>query len=85
MSVRRPAMVAVVSAVLAVLLWWLARDVVAIQAPVVDPPAVDPPVDGLVELTSTDPWLLLVATLAAGTAMVSTTLALLRFTGSRGR
>lgn len=80
MSVRRPAAVATFAVVLAVLLWWLARDVVMVA-----PPDVDAPVDGLVERTSTDPWLLLAAALAAGVAVVSTTLALLRFTASRGR
>lgn len=78
MSARRHAVLAVTAAVLAVVLWWLSRDLVAVR-----PPQVDPPVDGVILRTYTEPWLLLAATLSAGVAMVSTTLALLT-RGSRG-
>ena len=72
MSARRHAILAVVAAVLAVVLWWLSRDVVTIPAP-----QVDPPVEGLIERTATTTWLLLCATVSAGLAMVLTTLAIL--------
>lgn len=72
MSARRHAILAAVAAVLAVVLWWLSRDVVAVPAP-----QVDPPVDGLIERTLTTTWLLLSATVSAGLAMVLTTLAIL--------
>lgn len=74
---RRPAgrlaLAAVVMWVLSVLLWWLSRDVVAVL-----PPTLDPPVEGLVERTATEPGLLLLATIAAGVAMVLTTLSIYR-------
>ncbi|MFN3602119.1 MAG: hypothetical protein ACK4UY_12100 [Dietzia sp.] len=70
MTPRRHAVLAVTAAVLAVVLWWLSRDLVAVR-----PPEVDPPVDGVILRTYTEPWLLLAATLSAGVAMVSTTLA----------
>lgn len=73
MTARRHAVLAAAAAILAVLLWWLSRDLVSVQ-----PPTVDPPVDGPILRTYTEPWLLLAATLSAGVAMVSTTLALLR-------
>ena len=41
MTARRHAVLAVTAAVLAVMLWWLSRDLVAVR-----PPEVDPPVDG---------------------------------------
>jgi hypothetical protein len=72
-SARRHALLAAVAAVLAVVLWWLARDLVAEL-----PPALDPPVEGSIIRTRTDPWLLLGATLSAGVAMVSATVAVLR-------
>ena len=75
MSSRRLAVAAVVTAVLAVLLWWLSRDIM-----VVAPPVVDPPVDGSIERVRTDTRLLLVATVMAGLTMVLTTLAVLRRT-----
>ena len=42
------------------------------------PPARAPPVEGSIIRTRTDPWLLLGATLSAGVAMVSATVAVLR-------
>lgn len=72
MTARRHAILAVVAAVLAVVLWWLSRDMVAVA-----PPAVDPPVEGLIERTRTTTWLLLSATVSAGLAMVLGTLAIL--------
>lgn len=77
MSARRHAVLAVTAAVLAVVLWWLSRDLVAVR-----PPVVDPPVEGVILRTYTEPWLLLAATLSAALAMVSTTLAVL---GRRSR
>ncbi|WP_216693036.1 hypothetical protein [Dietzia psychralcaliphila] len=77
MTARRHAVLAVAAAVLAVVLWWLSRDLVAVR-----PPVVDPPVEGVILRTYTEPWLLLAATLSAGLAMVSTTLAVL---GRRSR
>lgn len=73
MTARRHALLAAAATILAVVLWWLSRDLVAVQAP-----TVDPPVDGLILRTYTEPWLLLAATLSAGVAMVSATPALLR-------
>lgn len=72
MTARRHAILAAVAVVLAVLLWWLSRDVVAVPAP-----PVDPPVEGLIERTRTTTWLLLSATVSAGLAMVFATLAIL--------
>ncbi|MBB1053719.1 hypothetical protein [Dietzia sp. B44] len=72
MTARRHAVIAVTAALLAVVLWWLSRDLVAVR-----PPEVDPPVDGVILRTYTEPWLLLAATLSAGIAMVSATLAVL--------
>ncbi|MDX2358878.1 hypothetical protein [Dietzia sp. PP-33] len=72
MSARRHALRAVVAAVLAVVLWWLSRDFVAVR-----PPEVDPPVEGMILRIHTEPWLLMAAALAAGLAMVSATLAVL--------
>lgn len=80
MSARRPAVVALVLALLAVVLWWLARDVI-----VVEPPQLDPPIDGMISRAITDPWLLLASTLAAGLAMVFTTQAILRFASRTDR
>ncbi|MEH6820712.1 MAG: hypothetical protein V7706_12280 [Dietzia psychralcaliphila] len=77
MTARRHAVLAVAAAVLAVVLWWLSRDLVAVR-----PPVVDPPVEGVILRTYTEPWLLLAATLSAALAMVSTTLAVL---GRRSR
>lgn len=73
MTARRYAALAVVAGVLAAVLWWLARDLVAVEPPAVDPPARSP-----ILRTYTDPRLLLAATVAAGVAMVATTLAILR-------
>ncbi|WP_314038433.1 hypothetical protein [Dietzia sp. CH92] len=73
MSSRRLAVAAVVTAALAVLLWWLSRDVVTVL-----PPVVDPLVEGTIERVRTDTRLLLGATASAGLAMVLTTLAVLR-------
>ena len=73
MSARRHAAVAVVAAVLAVVLWWVSRDVV-----VVEPPVLDPPVEGMIEVVLARPWPLLAATVLAAVAMVSATLAVLR-------
>lgn len=73
MSARRHAVTAFVLAVLAVVLWWLARDVVMGEAPLVDPP-----VEGMISRTVTNPWLLLASTLAAGLAMVFATQAVLK-------
>lgn len=73
MSSRRLAVVAATTAALAVLLWWLSRDVI-----VVAPPVLDPPVEGTIERVSTSTALLLAATVMAGLAMVSATLAVLR-------
>ncbi len=81
MSARRPPVVAVVATVAAVLLWWLARELVVIAAPTLDPSAKGEPVPH----TVVDPWLLLGAVLAAGVAMVATTLAALRAGAARGR
>lgn len=80
MTARRHAILAVLAAVLAVVLWWLSRDVV-----VVAPPPVDPPVEGPIEQSHTKTWLLLAATVSAGLAMVLATLAILsgRPRGSR--
>lgn len=78
MSVRRPAVAALVATVLAAVLWWLAGDVVA-----TGPPAVDPPVEGTITRTVTDPWLLFAGTLSAGLAMVCATVAALRFATHR--
>ncbi|UVE96519.1 hypothetical protein [Dietzia sp. B32] len=75
MSSRRLAVAAVATAVLAVALWWLSRDVVAVA-----PPIVDPPVEGSLDRLRTDTRLLLAAAVAAGMAMVLTTLAILRRT-----
>lgn len=73
MTARRLAVLAAAAAILAVVLWWLSRDLVAVQ-----PPVVDPPVDGPILRTYSEPWLLLAAALTAGVAMVAATLALLR-------
>lgn len=70
MNARRFGLAAVVAWALAALLWWLSRDVVAVL-----PPDLEPPVDGPVQRITTEPGLLLLATLAAGTAMLLTTLA----------
>ena len=79
MSARRPIAVAVTAAVLAVVLWWLARDLV-----VVDPPTAGTPHDvGPVARTVTDPRLLLAAAVAAGVALVAATVSALRFVGRR--
>lgn len=76
---RGPALVAVVAAVLAVVLWWLARDLV-----VVSPPTADTPVgEGPVSRTFVDPWPLLGAALSAAVAMIAATLALLRATSPK--
>ncbi|HJC28980.1 MAG TPA: hypothetical protein H9759_06255 [Candidatus Dietzia intestinipullorum] len=77
MSARRPAAVAVVALLLAIVLWWLARDVVMVDPPMVDP-AGGPPVEGQIERTVTDPWFLVAATVAAGVALLSASLAILR-------
>ncbi|WP_241726083.1 hypothetical protein, partial [Dietzia sp. DQ12-76] len=71
-TARRHAALAVLAAALAVVLWWLSRDLVAVR-----PPVVDPPVEGVIMRTYTEPWLLLAATLSAALSMVSTTLAVL--------
>lgn len=73
MTARRHAILSALAAVLAVLLWWLSRDVVAVPAP-----SVDPPVEGLIERTQTTTWLLLAATFSAGVAMVLATQAILK-------
>lgn len=73
MTARRYAVLAVAAAVLAAVLWWLSRDLVAVE-----PPAVDPPARGPIVRTYSDPWLLLAATVAAAVAMVAATLAILR-------
>ena len=78
MTARRYAVLAAVAGVLAVVLWWLSRDLVAVE-----PPVVDPPVRGPILRTYSDPRLLLAATMAAGVAMVSATLAFLRLNTSR--
>lgn len=78
MSARRQAVLAAATAVLAVVLWWLSRDLVAVQ-----PPEMDPPLEGTLLRTYSDPWLLLAATLAAGVSMVLATLAILTGSGSR--
>lgn len=70
---RRLALAAALSWGLAAALWWLSRDVVAVL-----PPTLDPPVEGLVDRTATEPGLLLLATIAAGVAMVMTTLTIHR-------
>ena len=71
MTVRHHAVLAGVAAVLAVVLWWLARDVVSVL-----PPEVDPPVEGAITRIHTDRWLLLAATVSAGISMVAATRAL---------
>ena len=73
MSSRHLAVAAVTCAVLAVVLWWLARDIVAGA-----PPVIDPPVEGSIERIRTDTRLLLAATVMGGLTMVLTTLAVLR-------
>lgn len=73
MTARRQAVGAVLAAVLAVVLWWLSRGTVEVL-----PPAVDPPVEGMVQRGVTTTWLLLSATVTAGVAMVLATLALVR-------
>lgn len=73
MTARRHAVLAVLAVVLAVVLWWLSRDLVAVEPPVVDPPA-----NGPILRTVSNPWLLLAAAAATGVAMVSATLAFLR-------
>lgn len=73
MTTRRHAALSALAAVLAVVLWWLSRDLVAVEPPVVDPPA-----DGPILRSEFDPWLLLAAAAATGVAMVSATLAFLR-------
>ncbi|MDV8001532.1 hypothetical protein [Rhodococcus sp. IEGM 1408] len=73
MTARRYAVLAVAAAVLAAVLWWLSRDLVPVEAPAVDPPARSP-----ILRTYSDPWLLLAATVSAGVAIVSATLAVLR-------
>lgn len=76
---RGPALVAVAAAVLAVVLWWLAHDLV-----VVSPPTTDTPVGkGPVARTVVDPWPLLGAALSAAVAMTAATLALLRATSPK--
>ena len=75
---RRLALAAALAWVLAVLLWWLSRDVVAGL-----PPTLDPPVEGLVDRTATEPGLLLLATIAAGVGMVLTTLTIHRIAPRR--
>lgn len=80
MSSRRLVVAAVATAVLAVVLWWLSRGVVAVA-----PPVVDPPVEGTIERSPTDTRLLLSATVMAGLTMLLATLALLRGTPVRGR
>ncbi|AWH92979.1 hypothetical protein [Dietzia lutea] len=79
MSSRRLAVASVVTAALAVLLWWLSRDVVFVQ-----PPVVDPPVEGSIERVRTDTRLLFAATVLAGLTMVLATLAMLRGSPRRG-
>lgn len=79
MSSRRLAVAAVVTAALAVLLWWLSRDVVSVL-----PPEVDPPVEGPIERVRTDTRLLFAATVLAGLTMVLATLAVLRRSPRRG-
>ena len=69
----------VVTAALAVLLWWLSRDVVSVL-----PPVVDPPVEGPIERVRTDTRLLFAATVLAGLTLVLTTLAILRRSPRRG-
>lgn len=78
MSVGRPAIAAVIAAVLAVVLWWLAGDVVTMP-----PPTVDPPVEAPIVRTVTDPWLMFAGTLSAGVAMVCATVTTLRFADRR--
>ncbi|WP_440220218.1 hypothetical protein [Dietzia sp. MNB45] len=73
MNSRRFGVAAVACAVLAVVLWWFARDIVTGA-----PPVIDPPVEGSIERIHTDPRLLLAATVLAGLTMVLTTLAVLR-------
>lgn len=72
MNSRRLGVAAVACAVLAVVLWWFARDIVTGA-----PPVIDPPVEGSIERIHTDPRLLLAATVLAGLTMVLTTLAVL--------
>ncbi|AVM63533.1 hypothetical protein M3B38_04010 [Dietzia cinnamea] len=79
MSSRRLAVAAVVTAALAVLLWWLSRDVVSVP-----PPVVDPPVEGAIERVRTDTRLLFAATVLAGLTMVLATLSTLRRSPRRG-
>lgn len=73
MSSRRLASVAVVTAVLSVVLWWLSRDVITVA-----PPEVDPPAGGDLERVHTNTALLLAAVVTAGLTMLLTTLAALR-------
>lgn len=80
MTPRRHAILSVLAAGLAVLLWWLSRDVVAVPAP-----PVDPPVEGLIERTRTTTWLLLSATVSAGVAMVLATQAILKASPRKSR
>lgn len=80
MRSRHQALVAVLAAVLAVVLWVLSRGTVEVI-----PPAVEPPVEGVVQRSVTDPWLLVAATVSAGVAMVFATLAILRITSQQAR
>ena len=79
MSSRRLAVAAVATAVLAVVLWWLSRDVMSVA-----PPVVDPPVEGSLDRVVTDTRLLLAAAVMAGLTLVFTTHAVLRRTPRRG-
>lgn len=89
MNIRRPAVGAVVAAVLAVVLWWMARDVVMVEPPALGPAGggstPDAPAAGLIEQTHTDPLMLIAATVAAGVAMVCVTVVTLRLAARRAR